>query len=122
MREREIQDSTVGIVADNATNFGKAFCNFGTQSELSYQDQVAEEEGDEEEDEQARMKLHQLQDIFDSGEDDNDEQLPYQYRCAGHTLSMAATADISASLKPFNGAYTRLFKKVFGKLKAVGKL
>ncbi|KAM7296462.1 uncharacterized protein ISCGN_021620 [Ixodes scapularis] len=94
------REKVVATVTDNASNFAKAFREFGFCSEITDQDDVAADLSFE-----IMVELDNL--------DDAEINLPRHLRCACHTLSLVATSDAKAALltPSFERANTSVMSK-----------
>lgn len=101
----------VATVTDNASNFVKAFREFGSPDINEYGDsveQLSEDSGENTSDENSdEIYFHELQGI----------RLSKHIRCASHTLNLIATTD--AANAQTNSVYARIFVTSFKKLNSL---
>ncbi len=115
-----IQFKVAGIITDNGSNFCKAFKVFSADQTLT--GEVGSDSQDEEEEEDEEIEFIELGSILEDSPADRPILLPPHYRCAAHTLSLVATKDSEAALKPTTSEYTKIFRSTFAKLQAVWNL
>ena len=87
-------------ITDNASNFAKAFREFGFKEQS---------ENDDQENSEDEVNFESINDIvtFNGKNDEEFIALPTQERCFAHTLSLIATTDIKKT------SYPALHKKIF---------
>ncbi len=117
MESYNIQYKVSGIVTDNGSNFCKAFKIFSQESTAAEDVNPLPQEEEEEE-----LQFTDLSSILDDCSEANDLLLPPHFRCAAHTLSLVATKDSEAALRPATSEYTKIFRSTFAKLQAVWNL
>ena len=96
-------------IIDNASNFAKAFCEFGFKEQ---------NENDDQENSEDEVNFQSINDMVTfNGE--NDEELivlPTQERCFAHTLSLIVTTDIKKTSYP---SAQKIFMSSFAKATAI---
>ncbi|KAM7300809.1 retinol dehydrogenase 11-like [Ixodes scapularis] len=104
----EILNKVTATVADNASNFSKAFRMFGHQ------------ETNEEEKDHEVVDLYQVLQApldLDTPPDEDEVRLPRHERCAALMLNLVATADAEQALE--DARYKRIFSRVLTVCKAL---
>ncbi len=108
-----IEWKCVGMVTDNATNFGKAFRISATQSQMVMREDAQEDLLDlpsaEEEEEEEDVGINLDPKLEGGNINQVVDELPMHFRCAAHTLNLVAAKDSRAALKPCNSEYARLY-------------
>lgn len=100
----------VGIVTDNASNFGKAFRIFSFDK-----DEIEEELEYLQNEDNIVIFEFELPNNFDG--DLEEFALPIQYRCISHTLNLIATTDSRVALSDIK--YKKLYNSSFSKASAL---
>ena len=100
-------------VTDNATNFAKAFREFGLKEALT---EDGEEVSIEEEEDDDDIVFEVINDLEQSN-DTEGYLLPPQERCFSHTLSLIATTDIKKA--GYSGPHKKIFHSSFAKTSAI---
>ena len=101
-------------MTDNATNFAKAFREFGMKEVLTKQD--GEEISIEEEEDEDDVILEAINDL-EQTEETKGYHLPPQERCFSHTLSLIATTDVK--MANYSGSHKKIFYSSFAKTSAI---
>ncbi|CAL8121248.1 unnamed protein product [Orchesella dallaii] len=93
----QISRKIVLVITDNASNFIKAFREYGLQ-ETSEEDRESALEETNEGEPESEHDLETIDDVFSKFDEEEFAELPPHYRCASHSLSLVATTDFKAAL------------------------
>ncbi|CAL8135177.1 unnamed protein product [Orchesella dallaii] len=91
----KIQDKVAAVVTDNASNFAKAFAEYGYKFSNGDEEDVLEEENSEESSDGGTISdgILEHEDLTTLLQSSCSVDLPSHVRCASHTISLIATTD-----------------------------
>lgn len=115
--EYNVQNKVIKTVTDNASNFVKAFNEYGMDFNVGqhgFLDVGEDREGDDD----LALDAVNIHDILQGADDDNGNIHLYSHqRCAAHTLNLVATTDCKAALN--NAAYKKIVRSTQAKCSAM---
>ena len=115
LMDYDIQNKTVGVTTDGATNYGKAFKMFASE-DLDENDNEVAEDSDEDDDAITSIDLASLLEKTHD-EDPDGIELPPHYICAAHALNLLGKKDIQKA--DSNKTFKLQSRSFFTKMRAI---
>ncbi len=100
LKEYKIQNKTIAMTTDGASNFGKCFSVFGAGAISSALNSTTDEH------------FVDIDEVLEDPDPDSKISLPRHLKCLSHSLSLVAKKDIEKATE--NSSYKRISKSFFG--------